>query len=170
MVYRVLAIFVGLVYWWISYGFQFYVARDAWFLCPNCNSKQTGLVVNDKDKIRDMRGQLDSDAQLNEEFKQFAAKQYVTESLLFLEDTAAFKRMFFQKGDSWRFSKAKLLMRMYIVPGADLQVNISEAMRSAIIKQVESGAIKLDLFDQAVLEVEHIIKGGVWIRFVNKRQ
>jgi hypothetical protein len=160
----------GLVYWWISYGFQFYKARNAWFGCPGRKTKQTGLVVDNMDKIRDMRGQLDNDAQLNEEFKRYAAKQYVTESLLFLEDTASFKSVYYQKGDSWRSSKAKLLMRMYIISGADLEVNISGRMRSGIVKQVESGEIKPELFDEAVLEVEYIIENGVWITFLKHRQ
>jgi hypothetical protein len=128
------------------------------------------MVIINIDKVHEMRSQLDFDPQMREEFTEFAATQYVSESLLFLEDTNTYRKLYYDKAPTWHVSKARLLVHMYIIVGADLQVNISDEMRSDIIKNLESGAVGQDLFAKAVHDIEHIIERTVWLSFLKQRR
>jgi hypothetical protein len=110
------------------------------------------------------------------EFYGFAARHFVTESLNFLEDVKMFKALFFDKAESWRFSKFKNLVEIYIVSGARMEVNISYAMKSQILQlydQAKSGKANKDLFnvfDEASKEVEQMVHNGAWTDFFIRRR
>jgi hypothetical protein len=86
-----------------------------------------------------MHATLAADPEMKTRFKAFAIGQYISESILFLDDAETFKRLFFEKGETWRTAKARLLVKRYIEPGADLQINFGDGMRDAISSRLATG-------------------------------
>jgi hypothetical protein len=107
------------------------------------------------------------------EFHEFAETHYVSESLNFLEDIKAYKSFYFEKAMTWRVIKFKSLVVTYILPGAKLEINISHGMKTKILKSYsalkgEETVIEelFEVFDEAVMEIDHMIHDGAWSEFL----
>jgi hypothetical protein len=114
---------------------------------------------------------LNANPTLKQEFMEFAAEEYVMESIQFLQDVQMFQDIYFQKGEGWRRSKAKLLCKLYIEIGADLQINISDRMRETIKLACfyATEVPKVTVFDDAQVEIEEMIRQGCWHNFISAR-
>ena len=73
--------------------------------------------------------------------------------------------------------KCKSLIQQYILPGSDLEINISYKMRNPVISVYEdlkkpySKSIDLyTVFDEALTEISGIIQDGQWKEFVLSRE
>jgi hypothetical protein len=150
---------------WLYIGFfhQFYVQWRQ-------DRKATTFAIEPMDTV------FQSDPTIKKEFGEFAARQFITESINFIEDVNTYKRFYFEKGDSWRVAKFKTLVETYVVSGSRMEVNISYAMRNQIVKaydQVKQGKSIKDLvneFDAAVKEVEQMVHNGAWTEFLMVRR
>ena len=72
------------------------------------------------------------------------------------------------QSESWRKSKFRVLVENYILPGSNLEVNISHKMRDEIVSTYESSSVPKDLFsifDAAYNEIERLLEQGVWGTF-----
>jgi hypothetical protein len=108
-------------------------------------------------------------------FMDFAEKQFVVESVRFLQDTVMWKRLFFEKSAHWRKQKARILLDTYILPGSPMEVNISFNVRMASINAAsaftdEGGGVDNKMFDRAVGEIEVMLSQGAWMMFVLDRE
>lgn len=116
---------------------------------------------------------VSEDDEVSKQFETFAVQNLVIELVHFIRDVDAFKRYFQEKGDNWRLQKAKLLVTNYVRMGSSAEVNVSDAIKRAIIdvyKSVESGkssTMKLySMFDDAYSEVVKMLLHGAWMRFI----
>ncbi|KAH9257923.1 hypothetical protein BASA81_003942 [Batrachochytrium salamandrivorans] len=115
---------------------------------------------------------LEGNPSLRKEFGEFGVKQYVVESIQFLEDVAQFKSLFYQKADTWRTQKVNLLIKNYIKVGTNLEINISSSARDRIMQRVKMGKIdqsSFDIFDEAYEQVREMLQNGAWREFVRYR-
>lgn len=150
----------GTVYWINAFGLQFYKAHRINMM------QRKAAVLDEEGLLVDMTRACEADAELKREFREFATKQFCIELVLFLDDCRAYKQMFYDKSESWRLSKARLLVKMYIASGADMEINISDELKRRILSQYElSTTANLELFDNAMQQVETMIQYGVWVHF-----
>lgn len=76
------------IYLWISFYAQFWIARDGIWSSGPISAQPT----------LSMHATLAADPEMKTRFKAFAIGQYISESILFLDDAETFKRLFFEKG------------------------------------------------------------------------
>ena len=154
---------VGLQYWFICFGYQFYRQVKEDYASKNYL------------EIPDMRTSLNNDVELKKDFYEFAEKQYVVESVNFLEDISSYKQFFYDKADNWKLSKFNSLVEKYIKPGANYEVNISYSARLRILKLYEEEGKGnqvnelYKIFDKVSEEVETILTNGAWRMFILNR-
>ncbi|KAH9249887.1 hypothetical protein BASA81_012378 [Batrachochytrium salamandrivorans] len=115
---------------------------------------------------------LENNPTLRKEFTEFGVKQYVVESIQFLEDVAQFKNLFYQKGDTWRAQKVNMLIKNYVKVGTDMEINISSAARDRILQRVKITKIdqaSFDIFDEAYDQIKEMVQNGAWREFTRNR-
>ncbi|KAH9251145.1 hypothetical protein BASA81_011044 [Batrachochytrium salamandrivorans] len=163
--------FTGLFNIWFSFGWQLLIVQ-----LQNRKARREDKAAAMWSVIAQMTQILHQHPELKQEFDKFAAKQYVSESVQFLDDVAQFKHLYYDKPESWRAQKVRILVRNYIMAGSDLEVNISSAARGLIIERALGGRIgggaseSFDLFDVAVVQVRDMVQNGVWRDFVRNRE
>lgn len=168
------------LYWVALFGYQIYVQWT-----DDRADRQLARVM-------EIKSFTQADPSTKEEFYTFASKQYVTESLQFMEDVAAYKQFFYDKAETWRMSKFKSLVETYVQPGSRLEINVSYGARNkiiavydrlfpparsqrssaAVVTTVTRGAIDelFDVFGDSLKEVEEMINHGVWLEFMRRRE
>ena len=118
------------------------------------------------------------DPELKAQFEIDAIRQYSVESLHFVDDVHSFKLFFLEKGDGWRRQKARMLLNTYIQVESVMEINISQAMRMAIINEgqriledISKDTRPLEqLFDKAVEDIVSSVLRDVWIQFDRDRE
>lgn len=95
---------------------------------------------------------LQDNADIREEFHEYAIKTMIIESVQFIETVCEFKRHFYTKTDTWRTSKIKLLLRTYIA----VEVNISHRGREQILS-VGNNSVELT-FQRLTCLIKHLTR------------
>jgi hypothetical protein len=185
-------------YWVIVVGYQLFVvyvhhrrimaattttsssSRNNRILTENnsTTAANSSITASNQYTIPPLMETLSTDEELRQEFLQFATVSLVSESIRFLEDIASYKAFFYEKGDTFRKSKAKALCEAYIIPGAKFEINISYSMRSRARKAIEAALstptsdskILFDTFDECQHEVIEMIEKGTWREFILKKK
>ena len=163
-------------YWWNCFGYPIYRQfRDD-------RKSSTFQIV-------DMKTMCSTNPMVKKDFEDFATKLYVTESLQFLEDVSTYKQFYYDKGENWRISKFKSLVETYIFSGSKMEINISSAMKTKLLRLYETSSTTTitnnnnnnnakqsvrnieyyDAFDEAYSEVARMINNGAWTEFLMKR-
>ncbi|KAH9251146.1 hypothetical protein BASA81_011045 [Batrachochytrium salamandrivorans] len=157
--------FTGLLHLWFSFGLQFLAAH-----LQSRRARQEDLLAATATMLTQMVSILARNPELKKEFDKFAAKQYVSESVQFLDDVAQFKHLYYDKPESWRAQKVRILVKHYITVGSDLEVNISFAARSKVLQRVSNETDLFDVFDLAAAEIRGMVQDGAWRDFIRTRQ
>lgn len=134
-------------------------------LTPKTFLKRKSFVTNSS-----LYSTLRRDSCVRRRFESFAARQFASEGVTFLESVINW-----QPGD---FEEAKRIYETYIPVGAPLQVNISWRAREAVEKyfehydqeeEKENDNMPPNVFEPAVYEITNMmVEGGVWGTFVWK--
>ena len=109
------------------------------------------------------------DPALCDEFEKYAVQEMVVESVRFLQDSDIWKKLFIDKAESWRKSKAKIIMETYIYVGSPLQINISSIERERVEKAFNEPVIRENLFDPAIQSIANLLKQGALMHFLKRR-
>jgi len=159
----------ALVMWYICFGYQLLIQHRA---------DRESFLVGRLETMQNMSTTISNDPDIKRDFTEFASKQFVTESLQFLEDIHTYRTLYYEKAETWRMSKFKNLVESYILPGSRLEINISYAQRKKIIDTYEQ-AKKLSkfassedgfkVFDGSYDDVNQMITNGVWMEFLVQR-
>jgi hypothetical protein len=158
--WSLISAFGGLSYWIISFGYQGY----------RCYKDERSTQVSNNYEHMEVIWEKNPD--IKKDFFEYGIKQYVSESLQFLEDVQSFKRFYHEKGQKWRLSKFKLLVQRYIISGSSFEINISYAMKMRILQVYESSSETtecFDTFDDAYRDILLMIEGGAWRTFIRER-
>ena len=104
-------------------------------------------------------------------FEAFLETRFSVESLHFVEDVEAYTLGFFEKGDTWKLSKAKQLCEKYIHRESTFAVNISEAEVHRILQQMNQAESTKStrglerLFEKAVRDILANMMFSQWMEF-----
>jgi len=105
-------------------------------------------------------------------FEQFLVGELGVESLLFLRDTDAWKKAYYDVAPSARLARARRLFNTYISTNGSFPVNIpSETMgviRSQLMKD-EMQDCREDIFDAARDEINDLLQVGAVLRFQHSK-
>ncbi|KAH9249885.1 hypothetical protein BASA81_012376 [Batrachochytrium salamandrivorans] len=165
--WQALGLVAGMTYSWTTFGYQILIAIREDRSIRLDDLKQQHVAV-----IKFMVPILEQHPDVRNEFEKFAVKNFVVESVQFLEDVAQFKRLFYEKPDNWRSNKVHLLVRNYIVVGTALEINISALARDEIIRRAQGkiSTESFNIFDQAYEQVKDMLQNGAWRQFVKKHK
>lgn len=165
--WQAVGIVAGMAYSWTTLGYQILVAVREDRSTRLDDLKQQHVAV-----IKFMVAILEQHSDVREEFEKFAVKNFVIESVQFLEDVAQFKRLFYQKPDNWRSNKVHLLVRNYIVVGTAMEINISAVAREEIVRRAQGkiSTESFNIFDQAYEQIKDMLQNGAWRQFVKKHK
>ena len=154
--------------WVVTTPLQVWLARKDRAVHAHAN----GVVMEDKDsRTAELGSGLADACATNPAWLDFAERRLVVESVRFIADVDAWRRLFYDRSPTWRATKAKALVETYVVVDAPLQVNVSERARDAVIAAVSASAhgggngVRADAFDAAYDDVFEMIRRGPWLEF-----
>lgn len=107
-------------------------------------------------------------AALAQFFEKFLVDELGVESLMFLRDTAEWKKSYFDIASTARFARAKRLYNTYISPTGSFPVNIpADAITRIKVKILKEGLTDCpeDVFDAAREEISDLLQIGALMRF-----
>lgn len=150
------------VFWWFTVGAQLREIRSR----------------NRKTASRSLHHSTSSTPQLSNEdlrnpgFEAYMVRQLAVENLYFLQDVAAYKQYFMEKGDSWRKQKSHIIYSTYVRVGGAMELNISDSMRRRVGQQIaamdrEDTELEF-VFDVVVNEVRNSIACPLWADYEYK--
>jgi hypothetical protein len=102
-------------------------------------------------------------------FERFATEHFILESLYFIEDVTVWKDTFHTETKDIRFKAAISLVEIYCKVGSMMQINVSEAQRERVEKQIHSSTpdtLSANVFDECYGEVCKMVMDGSWQDFV----
>jgi len=103
-------------------------------------------------------------------FALLCERLFVAELLRFLKEEAAFTEAFFEKGESWRIARGKLIVSRFIANLAPMQVNISAELRREIERAVAtSDKANVDVFAKARDEAVRLLRPA-YLRYMRDAQ
>jgi len=103
-------------------------------------------------------------------FALLCERLFVAELLRFLKEEAAFAEAFFEKGESWRIARSKLIISRFIANLAPMQVNISAELRREIERAVATNdKANVDVFAKARDEAVRLLRPA-YLRYLRDAQ
>jgi len=105
-------------------------------------------------------------------FLEFSERFFVVESVRFIRSVTMWKQGFSdaRKSSAFRRARAKAIARAHVYHNAALEINISDAVREAIIAELSVGdSVPPDLFDAAMREVVSMLRFTIWLDFLRYR-
>ena len=112
-------------------------------------------------------------AVLGEMFSEFLAEELGMESLSFLIDAQEWKTGYFDSGPATRLVRARRMYRVYIALDGQFTINIPARMSTMIKAQVEDETVhdvSMNIFDEAIMEVNKLLTIGSLFRFKQSPQ
>ncbi|CEF65783.1 Regulator of G protein signalling domain and Regulator of G protein signalling superfamily domain and Regulator of G-protein signalling, domain 1-containing protein [Strongyloides ratti] len=103
------------------------------------------------------------DPNFRESFMQFLTDQYCQENLSFFLIVKQYQSTV---KDCKRFILGSQIIKRFILDNADEQINIDNVSRQIIIKTASRNEYPKDLFDQAYIQIENMLKFDLMPRFV----
>jgi len=85
--------------------------------------------------------------QMRAKFKDFCIRSWTMENFLFWEEASLFSN---SRGKEMGAKDAIRIMKQYILPGADREINIDHDVREAIIEKIQADSITDQIFNQAL--------------------
>lgn len=110
-----------------------------------------------------------TDHNVYEEFLEFGSQYYIADSIKFLKAVAQWKAVYFERTPIQRSVRARALHRLYLIPNATLEMNVSHDTRIAITLKLEKSDIDVNMFDDCVQEVASMFKHTTWKDFLRVR-
>lgn len=108
------------------------------------------------------------------------AKEFCLENMLFIEEYNAIvalniksttPKLYRSRSSSLEVSQAVgLLFEKYVRPGAPFELNVSYEMSHAILIEIETGNVNIEMFTHLKYEIEQLIFRNTFVRFVESEQ
>lgn len=98
-------------------------------------------------------------------FEKYLLSEFSIESLNFYEDVNLYRRLWKPENTSKNVSMAKHLLKMFIIQGSPLQVNIPDRMRSVVEKQLKTTVATEDVFLKSQIETLRLMDRDGWARY-----
>ena len=111
-----------------------------------------------------------ADDTLSQAFDTYLQTEFGIESLLFINDVRAWKKVYFDVPAKANRARAKKIYATYIAPGSVLEINVAEGLKREVAVAVQSRVdVAPELFDNAVTELSQLLNGGAVLRFARSR-
>jgi hypothetical protein len=126
--------------------------RESYIQNDNYKGKNVMIATLDNEDTRD-------------KFSTFAEEHHISESEKFIWNVQNYRILYYNKSDKWRKNTSERIIKTFILPGSELEINISHLQREAIIN---SKVVSVDIFDEVFNEIVNIIYSGSWNRFIEE--
>ena len=122
-------------------------------------SKDLNLTSLQKERILE---KIRNDIQGRNSFKQFLAKEFAEENLLFIEDVEKFE----SAQEDERYSMGFRIFETYIKPGCEREVNIDAQVRKKITEKFGIHEVKKPIFREAFVSVLETLREDNLVRYM----
>ena len=110
-----------------------------------------------------------ADKQLLAAFENHLVEELGPESLLFIQDLAAWKSHYYDSGAASRTVRARKIVASYLSPSGNYSINVSSDVLENIMKQSKLPDAPFTMFDEADEEIRRLLNRGAYQRFLAKR-
>lgn len=112
-----------------------------------------------------------ADPDLLKEFEAHLAHEFAGENILFLMDTNAFVRDYYDITDGTKNVRARKIVHLYVNNGSLFQVNIpDETAAKLVTMDFSKGIVSQQIFNSSRFEVASMLQNGACARFLDRRR